>query len=95
MGKGRRREKQLTLMSGLPQDVWSGGARVTLHDQSSVMIEGQRGVVELGKERIRLRTARGVLSVLGEGLLLSEMSSDAAMIMGERIDTITYGRTDG
>lgn len=94
MGGRKKRARRLTLMCGLPQDVLGAGARVTLHDQSSVMIEGQRGVLELATTRIRLRTGRGVLSVLGEGLILHEMSADAAMIMGERIDTVTYGRTE-
>lgn len=93
MGGRNRRERRLTLMCGLPQDVISGGARVTMYDQSSVMVEGQRGVVELGEARIRLRTRRGVLTVLGESLRLQELSADAAMITGARIDTATYGRT--
>ena len=95
MGGGKRRARRLTLMSGLPREVLSGGARVTLHDRESVMIEGQRGVVELGTARIRLRTRGGVLSVLGEGLALHELSADAAMIAGERIDTVTYGKAEG
>lgn len=96
VGKGvrRKREKRLTLACGLPQDVLEGAARVTLYGSKSVMIEGQSGVVELGGERMRLRTKSGVLCVLGEGLVLRELTADAAMIVGTRIDTATYGRTD-
>lgn len=88
MGKRNRR---LSLMCGLPEDVLSSGARVTLMGRDCVLVEGQRGVVELDESRIRLRTRDGVLSVMGAALRLRELSSDAAMIAGEQIDTATYG----
>jgi len=55
-----------------------------------VLVEGQRGVVELGVSCIRLRTAYGVLSIRGNGLCLQELSSDAAMIRGEDIESAGY-----
>jgi len=94
MGGKRKRERRLTLLSGLPQDVLGGGARVTMFDQGSVMVEGQHGMVELGERRMRMRTRRGVLTVLGDGLVLRELTADAAMITGTRIDTVTYGRAE-
>ena len=57
-----------------------------------MLVEGQHGVVELSGACIRLRTKDGVLSVLGEALQLRELSLDAAMITGERVETVTYGR---
>ncbi|MBQ8618176.1 MAG: YabP/YqfC family sporulation protein [Clostridia bacterium] len=87
MGKGIRRA---TLLSELPEDALFSGARVTLMGRSAVLVEGQRGVVELGNACIRLRTAQGVLSICGEGLRLQELSSDAAMIRGEEIDSAGY-----
>jgi len=92
MGGSRRRKKRLTLMCGLPQDVLEGAARVTLFGSSSAMIEGQHGMVELGKRCMRMRTRSGVLTVLGENMVLRELTADAAMVTGERIDTVTYGR---
>ena len=91
MGK-RKAGRRLSLLCALPEDVLCGGARVTLFARDCVMIEGQQGVVELGGARIRLKTRGGVLTVLGEGLALSEMTADAAMISGTRLDTVTYGR---
>jgi len=90
----KKREKRLTLSCGLPQDVVKGGARATLFGNISVMIEGISGVVELGDTCMRLKTRDDVLAVLGEGLMLRELTADAAMITGARIDTLTYGRTE-
>lgn len=84
---------RMILKSGLPQDALTGGARVTMIAQGSVLIEGQRGVVELSPGRIRLRTAGGVIAVEGEGLKLRELSLDAAMITGEPVMSVSYGGT--
>lgn len=59
-----------------------------------VLVEGQYGVVELEEERIRLRTRDGVLSVAGNTLCLKELSADAAMITGERIDLAAYEKPE-
>ena len=87
----KKREKRLTLMCGLPEDV-PGGTRVTMFGHRFVMIEGQRGMVQLGENCMRLRTGSSVLTVLGQALEIRELSADAAMIAGERIDTVTYVR---
>lgn len=78
------------LRSPLPEDLLCSGARVTMMGRGAVLVEGQRGVVELGESCIRLRTAQGVLSVCGEALVLQELSADAAMIRGSRMDSAGY-----
>ena len=87
MGKVVRR---MSLMCALPEDAISSGARVTMMGQSAVLVEGQRGVVELDASRIRLRTAQGILSIRGKALRLQELSADAAMIRGEEIESAGY-----
>lgn len=91
----KRRLRAAAISAQLPEDVLLGGARVTLMAQGSALVEGQRGVVELSHERIRLRTKSGIVSVLGTSLSLRELSLDAALIMGDPIVTITYGRPEG
>ncbi|MBQ2835131.1 MAG: YabP/YqfC family sporulation protein [Clostridia bacterium] len=85
-----RKARHAVLACGLPADTLEKQARVTLYGCSSAWIEGQRGVVELGTEQIRLRTGCGVLCIRGKGLVLRELSLDAAMIEGERIDAAGY-----
>jgi len=89
VGKAVRRA---SLMCGLPEDALSSGARVTMMGRSAVLVEGQRGVVELDAACIRLRTAHGVLSIQGTALELQELSADAAMIRGKSIETAGYAR---
>ena len=86
--------RRIALSSSLPEDALTSGARVTMIGRGCVLVEGQRGVVELSDGRIRLRTEGGVLTVTGQGLRLHELSLDAAMIVGEPIVTVTYGRQE-
>lgn len=88
----RDRGRRMILMSGLPEDAVTGCARVTMTGRGAVLVEGQHGVVEMSGACIRLKTRDGVLSVLGDALRLQELSLDAAMIVGERVETVTYGR---
>ena len=84
------RKKSWTLAVGLPEDTTGDCARVTLSGQSAALVEGQHGVVELSACTVRLRTGRGVLTILGEELTLKELSMDAALITGKRVMTATY-----
>lgn len=87
MGKAVRRA---SLLCGLPEDALASGARVTMMGRGTVLVEGQRGVVELGAACIRLRTADGVLSIRGEALELRELSADAALVSGAQINSAGY-----
>jgi len=90
--RARNRVRRWVIKSGLPEDTLTGAARVTLCGRSCVMVEGQCGVVEMSDSRIRLRTRDGILSISGKTLVLQELSLDAAMIAGDRLETLTYGR---
>ena len=87
VGKKLRR---MTLLCGLPEDALLSGVRVTMMGRGCVLVEGPCAVVELGGARIRLGTKGGVISVLGQGLRLRELTAQAAMIEGERIDSAAY-----
>ena len=91
MRTGRIR-RWLSLGCDLPEDALSSGARVTMMGRGAVLVEGQRGVVELGESCIRLRTAHGVLCIQGTALFLQELSSDAAIIRGDEIKSAGYAR---
>ena len=90
----KNRLAHLCIQSGIPADVLGSGARATLMGRTCVLLEGHRGVVELSQGRIRLRTGDGVMSVLGSGLELKELSVDTALVSGREIETMTYGKTD-
>ena len=75
---------------GLPQDALCDCARVTMTGRTGVLVEGQRGVIELSSERIRLLTGDGVLEVSGQALRLCTLSSAQAVVAGKVIDAVSY-----
>lgn len=92
----RRRLRAAAMGVRLPEDALPGGGpRVTMIAQGCVLVEGQRGVVELSPFRVRLRTGSGVVSVCGAALVLRELSADSATITGEPVVTVTYGKAEG
>lgn len=86
-----RRDRRTGLLGELPEAALFSGARVTLMGRTAVLVEGQKGVVELGNTCIRLRMAGGTLAICGAALRLEELSGDAAMIRGEVIESAGYG----
>ena len=91
MRKGGRLHTAV-LSADLPEDAFTGGSRVTLIHQSSALVEGQQGVVELSGNCLRLRTKEGTVSVCGEALCLRRLSRDAALITGDPVTAVTYDR---
>ena len=89
--RGGETMKKLLLAGGLPEDALLDSARVTMNGRTSVMIEGQRGVVELSQEQIRLATGNGVLNIRGSLLTLRELSPEKAIVTGNPIDAAVYG----
>ena len=87
-----KRARRMMLACGLPEDAAVGGARVTLYGRAAVMVVGQRGVVEMSDNCIRLKTDSGVLAICGQELRLQELSLDAAMVYGADILSVGYGR---
>ncbi len=88
----RERRKKLLLSGVLPEG--TAGARVTMMGRCAVLVEGQRGVLELGRQRIRLKTHDGVLSISGCNLRLQELTLDSAMIRGDHVDQAAYAGAD-
>ena len=87
-----KRARRMLLACGLPEEAVMGSTRVTLYSRGAVLVEGQRGVVEMSDSCIRLKTDAGVLSIRGKELRLQELSLDAAMVYGAEIQSVGYGR---
>ena len=93
--RGKNRFCHMSMQSGIPEDAWGCGTRVTMMGKSCVLAEGHQGVVELSPDRIRLRTNHGIISILGSGLELRELSVDAALVHARQAETVTYAGMEG
>ncbi|HIT68370.1 MAG TPA: sporulation protein YqfC [Candidatus Aphodomonas merdavium] len=68
--------------AGLPQDVMLGMPRIVLCGDSQMLLENHRGIVEYAQDRLRVRTALGVLTVEGENLTLCAMGQEDLQVTG-------------
>lgn len=55
---------------------------VELCGNGRVIVENHRGVLEYGREKIRVKTRFGSISILGNGLLLRKMCGQQLVITG-------------
>ncbi len=67
---------------GLPEDVMLGLPRILMRGDSTLLLENHHGVVEYGPERLRVRTALGMLTITGRELVLSALGDEDMMITG-------------
>lgn len=74
--------RQVVQASGLPEDVILGTPRVLLRGDRMLLIENHHGVVEYSAEKMRIKTAIGILSVDGSTLTLSSLGEEDLMLTG-------------
>jgi len=85
----KRALRRVVQASGLPEDVVLGMPRVLLRGDSKLLLENHRGGVEYGPERLRVRTALGILTVEGAALTLSQLGENDLLLSGT-IRSVTF-----
>ena len=75
--------RRMVCAAGLPEDVMLGMPRMVLCGGRRMLMENHQGIVEYGPERLRVKTASGVVIVEGEDLTLSSLGETDLMVTGE------------
>lgn len=87
--KRRNVLQQVVQASGLPDDVVLGMPRVLLRGNRMLFIENHQGVVEYSTEKLRIKTALGILDVEGSTFMLVKLGEEDLMLTGS-IKSISY-----
>ena len=74
---------------GLPEEVVSGSAKISVTGGKRALIENHRGILEYGSERIVIRTTGGNLILSGTGLQLLGMSR-RELIFGGKLQNVEW-----
>lgn len=83
MKKRRRHLVQRAVQAtGMPEDIVLGMPRILLRGKSQLLLENHQGVIEYSSDRLRIRTMLGVVTVVGDCLMLSELGENDLMISG-------------
>ncbi|MDR2736584.1 MAG: YabP/YqfC family sporulation protein [Gracilibacteraceae bacterium] len=67
----------------LPEDLFSGGPRITLVGFAVIMIEDFRRIISFSDERVIVTVGSGHVELWGKGLVLAELSPHEIEIKGE------------
>ena len=76
---------------GIPPEVLNGMPVVELTGDTAAMVEGHRGICSYSSTAVCIRTAVGMISVEGDGLLIHVMNRDKILIHG-RIGSVSVMR---
>lgn len=87
--KARGRLVRGVRMIGLPEEVLFGIPKVVLVGDERALIENHEGIVEYGAERVRVRTACGLLEIVGEKITLCHLGQSDLLVQG-RLARIGY-----
>ncbi len=82
MERGRRIVQRLSERTDLQDECSAILPLIEIAVNQRVLIEHHCGVVEYGRQRIVVRLKKGEVTVLGEGLELSQMTASQLVITG-------------
>ena len=66
----------------LPKEIAISMPKITVLAGKEAMVENYKGIVELGREKIRLYTGAGMVSLFGENLDISAITDEDITIIG-------------
>ena len=66
----------------LPQEVVLNLPLISIIGKGELTIENHKGILEYSATLVRLNTASGVLGIVGRGLVLRQVTSEAIKVVG-------------
>ena len=76
-------KKKFLEIGDLPKELVTSYSRMVLLGNNEFTIENYSGIIEYEVNKIKLRSASGVVSVFGEGLIINEMDNEELFIKGK------------
>ncbi len=87
MGKKKRvaneLKKRFTELGDLPKELVTNYSRMVLMGGNEFTIENYSGIIEYETNKIRLRSASGIITVVGENLVINDMDNEELYIKGK------------
>lgn len=88
----RRKDKQepkpdlknrVTELLDLPKEVVLNVPKLTLLGDEELVIENYKGIIEYDIQKVRVNTGLGVIKIIGERLIIKEITSEDIMVNGK------------
>lgn len=86
----KTRQLQVNVMDLLemPADVMLDLPKLTMIGRQKLLLENHRGIIEYGLTKVRVKTTAGLLTILGEELVLKNLKPDEMLVEG-KISSLT------
>ena len=82
MGKRKKLTRKLLSALDLPRETDGVAPRITWVAREDLLVENHTGVLQCLRERIRLHTREGTLSIDGKEMELLELAAERAYVRG-------------
>jgi sporulation protein YqfC len=84
-------KEKITEILELPREVILDLPKITMVGLGNIVIENYKGIIEYENNRIRLNTNSGIIRIMGERLVIREITSEDIIIEG-RISQLDFLR---
>ena len=75
-------KKRFAEIGDLPSELVTNRSRMVLLGNTEFTLENYDGIIEYEMNKIRVSTATGIISIIGEDLTLSELNNDELLVSG-------------
>lgn len=76
-------KEKVTEILELPKEVVLNVPRMTLIGNGNLLVENYKGIIEYDDKRVRVNTGIGIIKIIGDRLVIREITSEDIMIDGE------------
>jgi len=76
-------KKKFAELGDLPKELVTSYSRMVLLGNEEFTVENYSGIVEYEVDKIRLRSASGIIAVSGDNLTINELDNDSLFIKGK------------
>ena len=76
-------KERVAEMLELPKEVVLNLPKLTMISNNNLIIENYKGVMEYDSSRVRVNTGKGIIKILGNGLVIKEITSEDIMVDGQ------------
>jgi sporulation protein YqfC len=80
--KAKFKEKVSEILE-LPKEIVLNIPKLTMLGMRDLIIENYKGIIEYDSSRIRVNTGVGIIKIIGDKLVIREITSEDIMVSGE------------
>ena len=82
-------KKRLTTTLELPRDIMLDWPSVRMMGDEELVMSNHKGIAEYNKGQVRIKTALGMVKIMGRGLVIKEIRREDIIIAG-KIDAVIF-----